>query len=189
MGGKAKKPKDEVPDDTVAKAIQEEAASKTAQEEATRKAAIEKEEQEEAAKRVVAENLDQEEAAKKAAAEKAATQSAKDQIQKSVTNYALAQIELSAAQKQELDQKIVLLQQYADFRFYIYGHTCNTGTAEQNEAVGLARAQKAKEYLISKGIDEKRIAGIASKRDTEPLVPNTDEANRSKNRRIEIMVQ
>jgi outer membrane protein OmpA-like peptidoglycan-associated protein len=189
MSGAAKKNKDKAPDDTALKDAQEEVARKSAQEEVVRKAAVEKAEQEEAARKAAVEKAQQEEADRKAAAEKAATQSAKEQIQKSMTNYALAQTELSEAQKLELDKKITLLQQYTDFRFYIYGHTCNTGTAEQNDAVGLARAEKAKEYLISKGIDEKRIAGVASKRDTEPLAPNTEEASRRENRRVEIVVQ
>ena len=31
--------------------------------------------------------------------------------------------------------------------------------------------------------------GIASKRDTEPLVPNTNEENRRQNRRVQLVIQ
>jgi OOP family OmpA-OmpF porin len=55
-----------------------------------------------------------------------------------------------------------------------------------NDRVALQRAEKVKKYLISKGIAENRILGVVSKRDTEPLVPNTNEENRIINRRVEI---
>jgi len=135
--------------------------------------------------RIAAEKAKQEEARRQA--EK--MQAAKTGVKQPIDNYKLSQAELTDAQKQELDQKIAILQQYPDMEVFIYGHTCNIGGNAINEKVGLARAQKAKEYLISKGIAEKRIIGIASKRDTEPLVPNTSEENRKQNRRIEIVVQ
>jgi len=115
-------------------------------------------------------------------------QAAKMEIQKPVSNYDLSKTELTDKQKQELDKKIALLQQYSDFEIFIYGHTCNTGGDAINEKVGLQRAENVKKYLISKGIDQKRIVGIASKRDTEPLVPNTSEENRKQNRRVEIII-
>lgn len=113
---------------------------------------------------------------------------AKEEIQLPADNYALSQTELATEQKQELDQKIKFLMQYPELEVFIYGHTCDIGGDKVNETVGIGRAQKAKEYLISKGIDEKRILGIASKRDTEPLLPNTNEGNRRINRRVEVVI-
>ena len=58
-----------------------------------------------------------------------------------------------------------------------------------NERIGLLRAERAKAYMISQGIEENRILGTISKLDTEPLVPNTNEENRRKNRRVELVVR
>jgi outer membrane protein OmpA-like peptidoglycan-associated protein len=152
----------------------------------------------------IVDNTDKEDAARKEAEEKAEAErlanSAKEQektrlqivinsIQQPVENYEMSATWLTAAQRKEVDKQIALLKQYPDMKVFIYGHTCDLGTPETNEKVGLGRAEKAKEYMISKGISEKRIAGIASKLDREPLVPNTSEENRKKNRRVEIVVQ
>lgn len=159
-------------------------------EEQARKAAAEKAEadrlaQEQEAQRLAAEKARREEQAK----QKQRALQIQQEIQQPIENYALSQVELTAAQKQELDAKIVLLQQNPEIAVYIYGHTCDLSGDAVNEKVGLRRAEKAKEYLISKGIAESRILGIASKRDTEPMVPNNSEENRKKNRRVEIVIQ
>jgi outer membrane protein OmpA-like peptidoglycan-associated protein len=106
-----------------------------------------------------------------------------------IINYTLSQMETATVQIQQLDEKVALLQQFPDVEFYLIGHTCDVGTREQNERVGLARAENAKKYLISQGIAEKRILGTATKRDTEPLVPNSSEANRRINRRVQFIVK
>jgi outer membrane protein OmpA-like peptidoglycan-associated protein/opacity protein-like surface antigen len=103
--------------------------------------------------------------------------------------FELAQTKLSDVQRENLDKKIELLKNYPDFRFYIYGHTCDLGGPEANEKLGMERAENAKEYMVSKGIAESRIIGIGSKLDTEPLVPNTSEENRALNRRVEIVLE
>ena len=113
----------------------------------------------------------------------------KRQIERPIDNYALNQIDIAAYQKERLDEKIALLQQYPKVQFHIYGHTCNMGTKEANERIGLGRAANAKAYMISKGIAESRILGIASKRDAEPVVPNSSEENRRMNRRVVIVLE
>ena len=115
-------------------------------------------------------------------------QAAITEIQQPVQSFALTQTELTDAQKQELDKKIALLQQYPDLNCYIYGHTCDLGSDKVNETVGMQRAINAEDYMLSKGIAISRIYGIASKRDTEPLVPNDSEENRRLNRRVEVVI-
>ena len=114
---------------------------------------------------------------------------AKILIERPIDNYTVNQSDVAAYQQQRLDEKIALLKQYKNLRFYLEGHTCDLGTKEVNERVGLARAAKVKAYMISNGIDESRILGISSKRDTQPVVPNTSEDNRRKNRRVTVILE
>ncbi|MDR0712765.1 MAG: OmpA family protein [Bacteroidales bacterium] len=176
-----------VPDNGVEEArrrAEKDAGQKTVAEEVARKAEVDRlapEKKRQEAQRLAIEKAHREEAAR--------LQIVKADIDQPVENYGLSQTELSPAQKQELDKKIVLLQQNQGLTLYIYGHTCNIGSKETNERIGLARAEKAKEYLLSKGIAESRILRVASKHDTEPLAPNTNEENRQRNRRVGIVVQ
>ena len=111
------------------------------------------------------------------------------QIEQPIDNYVVSHTEVAAYQQERLDEKIALLQQYPNLRFYIYGHTCDLGSGETNERVGLQRAAHAKAYMISKGIAENRILSVASKRDAEPVAPNTSDENRKKNRRVGIVLE
>ena len=164
-------------------------AKRLAAEEAARQAAEAKRLADEEAARQAAEakRLADEEAAR-LAAEKAALQAIKDQIEQPIDHYNLSQTAPTAQQKADLDKKIELLKEYPDMDVFIYGHTCEIGGNDINEKVGLGRANNTKAYLISKGIDEKRITGTASKLDHEPIVPNTGEENRKQNRRVVIKV-
>ncbi len=90
-------------------------------------------------------------------------------------------------QKLKLDAVADILNQYAGLKVCLVGHTCEIGGKEINHRVGLQRAEVGKEYLVKKGIDPERIL-IDSKGDTQPVVPNSSDMNRSQNRRLEIIV-
>ena len=129
--------------------------------------------------------LEEEENARKKAELK---QQSIDLLQQPIVNFKLGKVASSDPQIEALDKRVEILKQNPDLIIFIYGHTCDTGTHEANEKVGLSRAQQAKEYMISQGVSENQIRGIASKRDTEPLVPNTNEENRKINRRVEMRI-
>ena len=130
--------------------------------------------------------MDSEEARKKAEALKAVIM----ELQIPVTGYAVGQTDLNETQKQEWDKKIILLlEQDLALNLSIYGYTCPLGNEAVNRRVGMQRAEKAKVYLISRGVAEERILEIDSRRDTEPLVPNTSEENRKINRRVVIIIK
>ncbi|GHT72959.1 hypothetical protein FACS189456_2760 [Bacteroidia bacterium] len=112
----------------------------------------------------------------------------KIQQQQSEDSYSPNSTELSAQQKADMDEKAdLLLQFYPDKNIIIEGHTCNLGTHAVNLLIAQTRADNAKAYLVQKGIAANRIT-IVSKAETEPLVPNTSEANRKKNRRVVVLV-
>jgi len=109
-------------------------------------------------------------------------------IANGLDDYNVTQTVPSSRAQEKLDTAAVLLQDYPDLRIRITGHTCDKGTNDGNIRIGAQRAQSAKNYLVNtKGIRQNRIE-IATKADSEPVVPNTSEENRRKNRRVQIEI-
>ncbi|HQB22047.1 MAG TPA: OmpA family protein, partial [Bacteroidales bacterium] len=69
----------------------------------------------------------------------------------------------------------------------VRGHTDNVGTESYNRTLSMKRAQAVYDYLISSGIDKKRMKyrGFGTK---VPVASNETEEGRSLNRRVEIMI-
>ena len=132
--------------------------------------------------------LEESEAARKAAEEETMN-ALKKWLEMPIDHYALNQTEPREYQRQRLDEKIVILNQYPDLKFYIEGHTCDIGLTSANERVGYGRDVGARAYLIAHGIDPSRILGNLCRRDTQPVVPNTNEENRLLNRRVQLIIQ
>jgi peptidoglycan-associated lipoprotein len=96
--------------------------------------------------------------------------------------FAFDDYSLSPNARKNLDRIGSWMSKDPEAKIQIQGNTCDIGTAEYNLALGDRRASSAKIYLERLGIDSKRISTI-SYGEERPVVPNTDEANRSKNRR------
>ena len=86
-----------------------------------------------------------------------------------------------------LDQKVAILQANPDLRIRIGGHCDERGSDEYNLALGNRRAQSAKQYLVSHGIDAGRIE-TQSWGEEKPMVDGHDESAWSQNRRDEFEV-
>jgi len=86
-----------------------------------------------------------------------------------------------------LDQKVAILQANPNLRIRIAGHCDERGSDEYNLALGNRRAQAAKQYLVSHGIDASRIE-TQSWGEEKPLVDGHDETAWSQNRRDEFEV-
>src|SRR5450830_903089 len=67
----------------------------------------------------------------------------------------------------------------------IIGHTDNTGSDAVNNPLSINRAASARDYLVSRGVDARRIQ-IDGRGEHEPIADNSTEAGRARNRRIEI---
>ena len=86
-----------------------------------------------------------------------------------------------------LDQKVAILQANPNLRIRIHGHCDERGSDEYNLALGNRRAQSAKQYLVSHGIDAGRI-DTQSWGEERPLVDGHDESAWSQNRRDEFEI-
>jgi len=86
-----------------------------------------------------------------------------------------------------LDQKVAILQANPNLRIRIAGHCDERGSDEYNLALGNRRAQAAKQYLVSHGIDDSRIE-TQSWGEERPLVDGHDESAWSQNRRDEFEI-
>ncbi|UPR58175.1 OmpA family protein [Vibrio sp. ED004] len=70
-------------------------------------------------------------------------------------------------------------------KFTVIGHTDNIGSVEYNDKLGKKRAESVTSYLKSKGMVK---VNSLSKGESVPLESNTTLLGRSKNRRVEILV-
>ena len=96
-----------------------------------------------------------------------------------------SRLQLTHHQKKSIDRLAFLMINFPSINIICIGHTCDIGTEEQNKAVGLKRAQAFAQELIDRGVNPDRIE-CRTRWFLEPLVPNTSEKNREKNRRVEI---
>ena len=94
---------------------------------------------------------------------------------------------LTFNQQSELFQLLNILYNYPTIKILCTGHTDERGTEKKNNEVGFERAKIVKDFFVQNGIDANRIL-ILSKAQIEPIYPNTDEINRSLNRRVVITI-
>ncbi|MBN1974526.1 MAG: OmpA family protein [Sedimentisphaerales bacterium] len=85
----------------------------------------------------------------------------------------------------------VLRQKYAGKKIDVVGHT-DTDPIQKSEwkdnwELSAQRSLTVTRYLISRGLAENMVQAVACG-ESRPVVPNTSEANKAKNRRVEIVV-
>jgi peptidoglycan-associated lipoprotein len=86
-----------------------------------------------------------------------------------------------------LKQNAVVLKRFPTAKIQIEGHCDERGTNEYNLALGERRASSTKKYLITLGIDERRISTI-SYGEEKALDPGHNEEAWTKNRRAEFII-
>lgn len=84
-----------------------------------------------------------------------------------------------------LNQVLALFTHDPTYSAEIGGHTDNIGNSAYNRKLSAARADAVKDWLIAHGVTASRLS-TAGYGDTRPLVPNTSDENRARNRRVEL---
>ena len=95
--------------------------------------------------------------------------------------------ELSESANAELDKLAGIFTKYPDTNILVEGHTDDTGTDEFNMALSEKRAKSVAGFLQSKGLPVERFM-IKWYGENQPKYPNDSEANRIKNRRVELAI-
>jgi len=95
--------------------------------------------------------------------------------------------DIQAADQSVLDQKIAILQKNPGLRIQVAGNCDERGSQEYNLALGNRRANAAKQYLVTHGIDAGRVETV-SNGEERPLDPGHTEEAWAKNRRDEFTI-
>ncbi len=85
----------------------------------------------------------------------------------------------------ELDRWVAFFQNNPQVTAEIYGHTDSTGTTMYNQKLSERRAQAVINYLVGKGVDQKRLTAKGFG-ESQPADLNTTKEGRQKNRRVEM---
>jgi outer membrane protein OmpA-like peptidoglycan-associated protein len=88
----------------------------------------------------------------------------------------------------EMDLVVSFLKTNPKVKIELAGHTDNRGIPAQNVKLSQARVDKVRAYLISKGVESKRITGKGYG-GSKPIASNDTEETRQFNRRVEFIIR
>jgi outer membrane protein OmpA-like peptidoglycan-associated protein len=87
-----------------------------------------------------------------------------------------------------LNSVVLVLKQYNKTLIDVAGHTDSTGSDAHNMDLSQRRAQSVGQYLISNGIDSRRVATQGFGK-TRPVASNDTPEGRQQNRRVELVLE
>lgn len=99
-------------------------------------------------------------------------------------NFQAGKAVITAGSFKVLDKAVQVLKDNPGVKLEISGHTDNSGDAQKNRELSLARAEAVRKYLIDKGVDGGHLKAVGHGPD-KPLGDNATAAGRTKNRRVE----
>lgn len=88
---------------------------------------------------------------------------------------------------EKLNSVIDTIKKYKDCSIQLYGHTDSVASISYNEKLSENRLMSVEKYLADKGINTDKI-NTAYYGELKPAVPNSDDKNKAKNRRVEIII-
>jgi outer membrane protein OmpA-like peptidoglycan-associated protein len=101
--------------------------------------------------------------------------------------FAFGKSYLNDDNKSDLQKFAGTLNEYPDTDLLIVGHTDNIGSNGFNQSLSVRRSSAVKNYLDEIGVAKSRLKA-SGKGESQPIVSNGSEYNRSLNRRVEIAI-
>jgi outer membrane protein OmpA-like peptidoglycan-associated protein len=86
-----------------------------------------------------------------------------------------------------LDKLAQTLIDAKNWKLDIAGHTDDKGSDEYNLKLSQNRANAVKDYLVKKGVNAEKITAQGYG-ESKPIVPNDNDSNRERNRRVEFKI-
>lgn len=109
------------------------------------------------------------------------------QIRLMNTMFSQSSAEVISSSFSELDRIVAAMNTYPAMEILLEGHTDNQGEVQKNVKLSEDRVQQVKKYLLSKGIEARRIQTKAWG-PAKPIASNSTEQTRQKNRRVEFTI-
>jgi outer membrane protein OmpA-like peptidoglycan-associated protein len=101
--------------------------------------------------------------------------------------FATGKSDLLPIAKEKLNQVAKALTDQGFKSIVVQGYTDSVGSATDNDALSLRRAQSVRDYLVSKGVPSEK-ATAEGKGQSNPVASNSTPDGRAENRRVEIVV-
>lgn len=79
-----------------------------------------------------------------------------------------------------LRQQAKWIRQFPEVRFRVYGHTDLVGTNAYNRSLGMRRARAVVNFLVSNGVDRRRLEAVVSQGETQPLIMTENRERRNR---------
>jgi outer membrane protein OmpA-like peptidoglycan-associated protein len=95
--------------------------------------------------------------------------------------------DLTAQAQTNIKELATILNKYPDTYVRVEGHTDTTGTYDYNMKLSERRAVAVSNFLKAQGVAGNRVQAYWYGA-TQPVVPNTSDANKAKNRRVEFSI-
>ncbi len=118
------------------------------------------------------------------------TQTADNQLRLNIPSdisFDTGRADIRPALRPILDQFASGLREQPNTEIRIVGHTDSTGSDAINNPLSTQRAASARDYLVDRGVDSRRIQ-ISGRGSYEPIADNGTDAGRSRNRRVEVFL-
>lgn len=106
---------------------------------------------------------------------------------KFIGHFAFDLADLKSAEVPDLDAFATYMNEVADSKIAITGHTDSTGPEAYNQMLSEKRAQDVADYLASKGISADRMT-VSGMGESAPVADNSTTEGRAANRRVEVEI-
>jgi outer membrane protein OmpA-like peptidoglycan-associated protein len=95
--------------------------------------------------------------------------------------------ELNTESYAELNRLLSFMERNPDLKIEISAHTDDVGSNEYNFRLSDKRAESVVKFLVNNNVDKNRVQSKGYG-ELQPLLPNSSDENRAKNRRVEIKI-